>query len=59
MELRLISSVIFLMVLAGLAAAISISAVANRVSRDLETEFARLIIATAEIISGKLGYKKP
>ena len=43
----------------GAIAAISISAVANRVSRDLETEFARLIIATAEIISCKLGYKKP
>lgn len=40
-------------------AAISISAVANRVGRDLETEYARMVLQTSDAISVKLGYKKP
>lgn len=38
-------------------AALSISAVANRVGRDLEHEFAQLVVATAGAISAKLGFR--
>ena len=37
-------------------AAVSISAVAKRVGRDLEVEFARAIVTAANAISSKLGY---
>ena len=40
-------------------AAVSISAVANRVGRDLEGEYARMIVQTADTISAKLGYRAP
>lgn len=40
-------------------AGLSISAVASRVSRDLEVEYARMVSQAAETISSKLGYRKP
>lgn len=40
-------------------AALSISAVANRVGRELEAEFARSVVHTADAISAKLGFKRP
>lgn len=42
----------------GVIAALSISAVANRVGRDLESEFARLVVSTADAISAKLGFRQ-